>query len=76
MDEARKQQFQGQWDQIKGKVKEQYGQVTDNDLKQTEGRFDQVVGVIRERTGKKASEIEQDLDRISSETVGSRTRRD
>lgn len=74
MDEAQKQQFQGQWDQIRGKVKEQYGQLTDNDLKETQGRYDQVVGVIKERTGKKAEEIERDLDRISSDAVGQRTR--
>lgn len=70
MDEARKQQFQGQWEQLRGQIKQKYGQVTDDDLRKTEGRYDRVVGTIREKTGKQNQEIERDLDNI----LGSRTK--
>src|SRR5262245_404145 len=41
----------GKWQQLRGKVKEQWGKLTDDDLTQAEGKFDKLSGVIRERYG-------------------------
>ncbi len=66
MDESRKMQLEGQWDQARGRIKEAWGALTDDDLDRTEGKWDQVVGAIKEKTGESASDIERRLDRILS----------
>lgn len=43
--------IQGRWKQIKGKVKEQWGRLTDDDLDVIAGRRDQLLGRIQERHG-------------------------
>lgn len=40
---------QGNWLQFKGKVKEQWGKLTDDDLDVIEGKRDQLIGRIKER---------------------------
>jgi uncharacterized protein YjbJ (UPF0337 family) len=42
---------EGNWTQIKGKVKEQWGQLTDDDLDGIAGKRDQLAGRIQERYG-------------------------
>ena len=59
-----KLQFEGKWDQAKGRVKEAWGTLTDDDLDRTEGKFDRVVGVIKEKTGDAVDAIERKLDEI------------
>ncbi|MGH9564128.1 MAG: CsbD family protein [Terracidiphilus sp.] len=44
-------QVAGQWKQAKGKIKEQWGKLTDDDLKVIEGNRDQLIGKIQERYG-------------------------
>ncbi len=51
----------GQWNQIKGKVKERWGELTDDDLMQAQGKFEQLVGVIQKRTGQARNTIESEL---------------
>lgn len=41
--------FKAQWKQMRGKVKEQWGNLTDDDLDKVDGQFDQLVGVIMEK---------------------------
>jgi uncharacterized protein YjbJ (UPF0337 family) len=64
MHEDTKLKWEGRWDQLKGKVKEQWGDLTDDDLAVTEGNWDQLVGRIKERTGQRAEDIERDLDAL------------
>lgn len=52
---------QGQWTQIKGKVKEKWGNLTDNDLTQIEGKREQLVGRIQERYGIRKEEAENQV---------------
>ena len=47
---------EGNWRQMKGKVKEQWGRLTDDDLAQIDGKRDQLEGKIQERYG-----VEKDL---------------
>ena len=42
---------EGNWKQMKGKVKEQWGKLTDDDLDVINGRRDQLEGKIQERYG-------------------------
>ncbi|MGH8935775.1 MAG: CsbD family protein [Acidimicrobiia bacterium] len=64
MDESRKLQLEGRWDQARGRVKEAWGVLSDDDLDRTEGKWDQLVGTIKEKTGESASAIERKLDDI------------
>ena len=48
----------GNWKQVKGKVKEQWGKLTDDDLLEIEGRRDQLVGKIQSRYGITKEEAE------------------
>ena len=43
--------IQGRWKQLKGKVKEQWGKLTDDDLDVIAGRRDQLLGRIQQRHG-------------------------
>lgn len=53
--------LKGQWTQVKGKVKEKWGDLTDNDLTQIEGHRDQLVGRIQERYGLRQEEAEKQV---------------
>ena len=63
--------LRGQWNQVKGRVKNAWGELTDDDLARTEGDWDQLVGKIQERTGQVREDVERGLnnllDRISEE---------
>ncbi|HEY0895654.1 MAG TPA: CsbD family protein [Sphingobacteriaceae bacterium] len=48
---------QGRWNEIKGKVKQQYGDMTDDDLKYEEGKDDELLGRIQTKTGKARDEV-------------------
>lgn len=56
--------IRGNWNQIKGKLKEEYGELTDNDLVYREGKEDQLLGRIQEKTGKSKQEIKDFIDSI------------
>lgn len=54
--------IKGNWKQIKGKVKEQWGKLTDDDLDLIEGKKDQLIGRIQERYGLSRDEAEKQVD--------------
>lgn len=56
--------LEGQWTKIKGKVREKWGKLTDDDLDQIAGKKDQLVGRIQERYGEQRDKIEKDVDRF------------
>jgi uncharacterized protein YjbJ (UPF0337 family) len=62
MKEATRQKWEGRWDQLKGKARKLWGQLTDNELEKAKGNFQQVVGIIKERTGETEEEIERKLN--------------
>jgi uncharacterized protein YjbJ (UPF0337 family) len=41
--------LKAQWKQLRGKVKEKWGNLTDDDLDKVDGQFDQLVGVLEEK---------------------------
>ena len=50
------------WKQFKGKVKEQWGKLTDDDMTIIEGKRDQLVGKIQERYGYQKDQAEKEVD--------------
>jgi uncharacterized protein YjbJ (UPF0337 family) len=51
----------GKWKQAKGKIKEQWGKLTDDDLTMLEGNRDQLVGKVQERYGIAREEAERQV---------------
>ena len=52
----------GNWTQFKGKVKEQWGKLTDDDLDVIAGKRDQLEGKLQERYGKAKDDVRKDVD--------------
>ena len=57
-----KDEIGGNWKQVKGKVKEQWGKLTDDDMTVIEGKRDQLVGKIQERYGYAKDQAEKEVD--------------
>jgi AraC-like DNA-binding protein/uncharacterized protein YjbJ (UPF0337 family) len=55
-------QIEGSWKQVKGKAKEQWGRLTDDELDQAAGRRDQLVGKVQERYGYARDQAEREVD--------------
>ena len=62
------QEIQGQWNQLRGRVKEKWGQLTDDDLQLHGGNVDQMVGKIQQRTGEGREAIERFLGDLTAHT--------
>ncbi|MFZ6051196.1 CsbD family protein [Halocola ammonii] len=56
--------IRGNWNQIKGKLKEKYGQLSDDDLQYAEGQEDQLIGKIQEKTGESKQQIKDFIDKL------------
>lgn len=57
-------QVEGNWTQFKGTMKQKWGDLTDDDLREMEGRRDRIVGKIQERYGEaqwREADIEREL---------------
>jgi len=49
--------IKGNWNQLKGKIKQKYGNLTDDDLTFREGQEDELIGRIQKKTGQARDEI-------------------
>ena len=49
--------FKGEWNEVKGKLKQKYGQLTDDDLVYSEGRDGELLGHLQKKLGKAQDEI-------------------
>ena len=54
--------LKGQWTQIKGRVREQWGKLTNDDLDQIQGRAEQLIGKVQERYGIQRDEAKRQVD--------------
>ena len=54
--------IEGNWKQAKGKVKEKWGKLTDDDLTTIAGRRDQLSGILQQRYGYARERAEKELD--------------
>jgi uncharacterized protein YjbJ (UPF0337 family) len=54
--------IEGNWKQFKGKVREKWGKLTDDDLTAIKGRRDQLAGKLQERYGYGKDQLEREID--------------
>lgn len=62
------QEVRGQWDQLRGKIKQKWGQLTDDDLQIVGGNVDELVGRIHEKTGIAREQVERFIGDLASGT--------
>ena len=55
--------FKGQWLQLQGKVRQQWGRLTDDDLAEINGDRDLLIGKLQELYGRSREDAEKDLER-------------
>ena len=54
--------LKGQWTQLKGRIREQWGKLTDDDLDQIQGRSEQLIGRLQTRYGIARDEAQRQVD--------------
>ncbi len=62
MDSFTKTKWEGRWDQVKGRARQIWGDLTDDDLDVARGNVEELVGKIKERTGETTEAIRDRLD--------------
>ncbi len=58
---ATKLQMKGTWNEVKGKLKQKYGQLTDDDLTFSEGKDDELLGRLQTRLGETKENIRKTI---------------
>lgn len=53
--------IEGKWKNVKGKTKEQWGELTDDDVNKADGKWDQLVGTIQNRYGRAKDKVEEEV---------------
>lgn len=61
---ATEDKIKGNWNQMKGKIKQQFGNLTDDDLMYREGKVDELLGRIQEKTGKTKDQVKKFIDEL------------
>jgi uncharacterized protein YjbJ (UPF0337 family) len=56
-----KLQLKGSWNEVKGKLKQKYGQLTDDDLAFAEGKEDELLGRLQKRLGRTRDELRAEI---------------
>ena len=57
-----KLRFKGSWNEVKGKLKQKYADLTDDDLTYVEGKDDELFGRLQKRLGRSRDEIRRELE--------------
>jgi uncharacterized protein YjbJ (UPF0337 family) len=59
-----KLQMKGSWNEVKGKLKQKYGQLTDDDLTFAEGKEDELLGRLQKRLGRTKDELRGEIEKM------------
>jgi uncharacterized protein YjbJ (UPF0337 family) len=59
-----KLEMKGEWNELKGKLKQQYGNLTDDDLVFAEGQEDELLGRLQKKLGKSKDEVRQMIGKL------------
>jgi uncharacterized protein YjbJ (UPF0337 family) len=59
-----KLQIKGNWNRIKGSLKQKYAELTDDDLTYVEGKEDELLGRLQVKTGKTKEKITEEINNI------------
>ncbi len=61
-----KLEIKGNWNVTKGKIKQKWGQLTDDDLQYAEGKSEELLGRIQKRTGESREAVEKAVKEFCS----------
>lgn len=56
--------IEGKWTEIKGQLREAYGDLTDDDVEEAKGDREQIEGVLQQKLGKSKDDVRATVDRI------------
>jgi uncharacterized protein YjbJ (UPF0337 family) len=56
--------IEGNWNEIKGKLKQKYGELTDDDLAFAKGKEDEMYGRLQKKLGKTKDEIRREIENL------------
>ena len=56
--------IKGNWNEMKGKLKQKYGQLTDDDLTFAEGKEDELYGRLQKKLGKTKEDIRNEIEKL------------
>lgn len=56
--------LKGSWNEVKGKLKQKYGQLTDDDLMFAEGKEDELLGRLQQRLGMTKEDLRSDIEKL------------
>jgi uncharacterized protein YjbJ (UPF0337 family) len=56
--------LKGNWNEVKGKLKQKYGQLTDQDLTFAEGKEDELLGRLQQRLGRTKEELRREIEEL------------
>jgi len=59
-----KLQFKGSWNEVKGKLKQKYARLTDDDLTFAEGKDDELLGRLEKPLGKTKEELRMEIESL------------
>jgi uncharacterized protein YjbJ (UPF0337 family) len=59
-------QIKGDWNIVKGKLKQKWARLTDDDLRYAEGQYDELLGRIQKRTGETREAVEKAINEACS----------
>jgi len=68
------QTLEGNWNEIKGKLHEKWGQLTKDELQKARGNVDQLVGLIQRKTGEAREQVEEFLNELTEDGSGAVSR--
>lgn len=54
----------GNWNEVKGKLKQKYGELTDDDLAYAEGKEDELLGRIQKKTGRSKDQLREEIAKL------------
>jgi uncharacterized protein YjbJ (UPF0337 family) len=56
--------LKGEWNEVKGKIKQAYGELTDDDLIYVEGQHDELLGRLQKKLGKTKEEVRRFIESL------------
>lgn len=60
---------EGKWTQVKGKLRESWGDLTDDEIEQTKGNAQQLVGLLQERYGLAKDQAEKEVEALTKQNA-------
>lgn len=58
------QELKGKWNELKGKLKQKYADLTEDDLMYVEGKEDELYGKLQQKLGKTRDELKRELEEL------------